>query len=121
MPLYQPWVSRVPRTQAFATFYIRRDSKKYSVEMSAGDFFTWFSLVGGFVSLTTLLVGYFVYTFSSKFYLASVLRKLYHVKNLPKMTELRENQDPTSKKRYLLCLDVAKYCVGRCKCCKKGA
>ena len=99
----------MPRTQAFATFYIRRDNKKYFVESSTGDLFTVFSLLGGFISLTTLLVGYFVYTFSSKFYLTSILRKLYHVKKLPEMTELRESKDPQPRRcRYLLCLDVAK-------------
>ena len=121
MPLYQPWVTRAPRTQAFATFYIRRDGKKYSVESSAGDLFTVFSLVGGFVSLSTLLVGYFVYTFSSKFYLISLMRKLYHVENLPEITKLREGEVPLIKKRCFLCLDVAKYCSVRRKCCMKQA
>lgn len=53
---------------------------------------TQISLVGGVSSLTSIIIAFFVSIISKKLFLASMLRKLFHVKNFPDLTKARHHK-----------------------------
>ena len=102
-----------PRDQSYASFYVRRDFNKLTMERDVVDLMTQISLVGGFSSITYFLFSYFVSFFSSKLFVASLLRKLYHVKGFPDLTKDRRQEDRSSN---FCCTDFFKNIFNALNC-----
>lgn len=75
----------------FASIYLRIDDKKITIQRTVIDFITIFGLLGGIYEIVKTFFAFISDTFTSKFFYASKVKRLYHIRMLPDLSQGKKN------------------------------
>ena len=74
----------------YASLYLRLDNHLLTVERTTIDVFSQLGIIGGVRSIIVLVLGGLTTLFTDKKFVASIIRKLYHIRGYPELSKIRK-------------------------------